>query len=111
LLKLKNHKVMGNKYIKYLQLYSASKHLSALTSINNSARFDSKWLSYFLLATALILWITFNIVAIENNQFSPYLLVFMNIILYCIIAAMASPDNYTESNAAVLQKQNEINKE
>jgi uncharacterized membrane protein len=98
---------MENKYAKYLQLSNATKHFDTLNSVNNTARFESKWLSYFLLATALILWITFNIVAIENNQFSPYPLVLMNIILYCIIASMASPDHYSESNSNGFRKQND----
>jgi hypothetical protein len=106
LLKLKNHRVMENKYTKYLQLSNAVKNFDGL----NHTPFESKWLSYFLSTTALILWITFNIVAIENNQFSPYLLVFMNIILYCIIAVMASPDHYSESAANGFSKQNENRK-
>ena len=88
---------MKNKYTKYLQLTTAVKHFYALNPINNKIRFESKWLSYFLLTTASILWIIFNILTIQNKLFSPYVLVFMNIILYCIIAVMASPDHYVES--------------
>jgi hypothetical protein len=101
---------MENKNTKYLQLSNVVKHFDGLNSFDNNARFESKWLSYFLSTTALILWITFNIVAIENNQFSPYLLVFMNIILYCIIAVMASPDHYSESASNGFPKQNEHRK-
>jgi uncharacterized membrane protein len=110
LLKQKYHKIMENKYTKYLQLSTAIKHFEALNSMNDNARFESKWLSYLLLATALILWITFNIVAIENSQFSPYFLVFMNLILYCVVAVMTSPDHYSESKTKVSDKQNEIRK-
>ena len=88
---------MENKYTKYLQLSTAIKHFNASNPVNDKVRFESKWLSYFLLITASILWIIFNILTIEGHLFSPYVLVFMNIILYCIIAVMASPDHYVES--------------
>jgi hypothetical protein len=99
---------MENKYIKYLQLSNTIKHFDSLNSLNNTVRFEAKWLSYLLLAMAVILWITFNIVTIENNQFSPYVLVFMNIILYCIIAVMASPDHYSESESQHLQQKGKV---
>jgi uncharacterized membrane protein len=88
---------MENKDTKYSLLFNVVKHYEALNLGDNNVRFESKWLSNFLLGMALILWIIFNIVAIENNQLSPYLLVFLNIMLYCIIAVMASPDHYSES--------------
>ncbi len=86
---------MENKYLKYLQL-SSEVNLNALHSIDNKTPFNRKFLFYTLLATALILWIIFNILIIETHQFAPYPLVFMNIILYWIIAVMASPDHYAE---------------
>ena len=101
---------MENKYTKYLQIPLDIKQFEASDSFENKAPFKSKWLSYSLSATALILWITFNIVAIENQQFSPYTLVIVNIILYCIIAVMASPDHYSESKSDGFKKQNENRK-
>ena len=34
--------------------------------------------------------------SIESYQFAPYPLVVMNIILYCVLAAMANPNNSNE---------------
>ena len=87
---------MENKYFKYLQISSVLKHVDVLDSNDDKTHLGRKYLSYSLLGLASILWIIFNIVAIENYQFTPYPLVFMNIILYCIIAAIASPDHYSE---------------
>ena len=97
---------MENKYLKYLQLSSALKHVDTLDSGDVKPHLGGKFLSYSLLVLALILWIIFNIVAIENYQFTPYPLVFMNIILYCIIAAMASPDHYSEPKSSNSNTQN-----
>ena len=91
---------MENKYIKYLQISSAIKHIHTLSPNDDKTNLGGKYLSYTLLGLALILWIIFNIVAIENYQFTPYPLVFMNIILYCIIAAIASPDHYSEPKSS-----------
>ncbi len=94
----KTHKVMESKYIKYLQLSVENIQLNSTDLKENQAQIGGKWLSYVLMATALILWIVFNIVAIESYQFSLYALVFMNLILYCIIACMTSHDHYNESS-------------
>ncbi len=102
---------MGNKYLKYLQLSSAIRHLNPVDSVDdNKTNFGGKYLSYSLLGLGLILWIIFNIVAIENYQFAPYPLVFMNIILYCIIAVMASPNHYSEPKSSNSRTQNEHRK-
>jgi uncharacterized membrane protein len=87
-----NLKVMENKYIKNLQLSIENIHLNTIFSSEQDTHFRGKWLPYLLMTTALILWIIFNIVAIQSYQFPPYLLVIMNLILYCIIAAMINPD-------------------
>ena len=102
---------MGNKYLKYLQLSSVMRHFNLVDSVDNSENnFGGKYLSYSLLGLGLILWIIFNILAIENYQFAPYPLVFMNIILYYIIAVMASPDNYFEPKSSNSHTQNEHRK-
>ena len=88
---------MENKYFKNLQLSIENIHLSYADAKEQSTLIGGKWLSYFLMITAIVLWIIFNIVAIESYQFPPYLLVIMNLILYCIIAAMINPDNYNDS--------------
>ena len=97
---------MENKYFKYLQISSAIKYVHALNSNEGKTHLGGKYLSYSLLGLASILWIVFNIVAIENYQFTPYPLVFMNIILYCIIAAIASPDHYSEPKSSEPSTQN-----
>ena len=70
-------------------------HLNYVDSRKQNAQFGDKWLSYMLMTVALILWVVFNIVSIQNYQFPPYLLVLMNLILYFIIAAMINPDKYS----------------
>ncbi len=100
---------MENKYTKYLQLPLFIKQFDVSNSLENKLTFESsKWVSYFLLITGIILWVTFNIVVIEYQQFPPYILVIMNIILYCIVAVMASPDHYSETKANSFQKQKEV---
>lgn len=89
--------IMENKYIKNMQSSIENVHLHFVDSSQQKVIFIGKWLSYVLMTTALILWITFNIVAIESYQFPPYLLVVMNLILYCVIAAMINPDNYSDT--------------
>lgn len=101
---------MENKYFKYLKISSVSKHVNILDSSDDDTHLGGKYLSYGLLGLALILWIIFNIVAIENYQFAPYPLVFMNIILYCIIAVIASPENYSEPKSSNSHIQNKHRK-
>lgn len=88
---------MQHKYIKYLQLSIENFHLNASYSTENNLPIGGKWLTYSLMATAIILWIIFNIVAIESYQFPPYLLLFMNLVMYVLIAAMTNPSYSEES--------------
>lgn len=81
---------MENKIIKYIQFSSKSIGIDAILSNSNQSQFSGKLLRYVLTTTALILWIVFNIGAIQYYDFQPYVLVVMNLILYCIIACMAS---------------------
>jgi uncharacterized membrane protein len=86
---------MENKYIKNIQLSIENIHLNYVDSREQTTQIGGKWLSYLLMTTALILWVIFNILVIESYQFPPYLLVIMNVVLYCIIAAMINPDKYS----------------
>lgn len=97
---------MGNKYLKYLPLSSVIKHFNPVDSVDDGKiTFGGKYLFRGLLGLGLILWIIFNILAIKNYQFTPYPLVVMNIILYCIIAIMASPAHYFEPKSSNLPTQ------
>lgn len=87
---------MENKYIKYLNLSVEDINLISSDLERNTVSGNSKWLTYLLMATALVLWIIFNIVAIQSYQFATYPLVVMNLILYCILAVMANPNYSTE---------------
>lgn len=88
---------MENKHIKNLQLSIQNMHLNYEDAKEQNAQIGGKWLSYLLMTTALILWVIFNIVVIESYSFPHYLLVIMNLILYCIIASMINPDNYSDA--------------
>ncbi|MEY4541323.1 MAG: hypothetical protein RLZZ306_3080 [Bacteroidota bacterium] len=88
---------MENKYIKNIQASIEYIQLNYTDSNEQNTLVDVKWLPYLLMTTAFVLWIVFNIVAIESYQFPPYLLVIMNLVLYCVIAAMINPDNYNDS--------------
>ena len=87
---------MENKIIKYIQLSSESIGIRSIFANTNQSPFTGKLLRYILTTTALILWIIFNIGAIQNYDFQPYVLVVMNLILYCVIACMAS-DHYSDA--------------
>ncbi len=87
---------MQNKYSKYFQLSFENFSLNSSDLSENTISFSVRLFSYVLMATALVLWIVFNIVAIESYQFAPYPLVVMNLILYCVIATMANPNNSDE---------------
>jgi uncharacterized membrane protein len=88
---------MQHEYLKNLQLSIENFQLNSSYSHELNSQIGGKWLPYFLMATALILWIVFNILAIESYQFSPYPLLFMNLVMYFILAAMASPSYSEES--------------
>lgn len=88
---------MQQRYFKDLQLFIENFYLNSFYANEINSQIGGKWLPYFLRATALILWIVFNIVAIESYQFPPYPLLFMNLVMYFILAAMASP-NYSEES-------------
>ena len=85
---------------KYLHISSVLKQLDILDSNDDNIHLGEKYLSYGLLITGFALWIIFNILAIEFYQFTPYPLVVMNIILYCIIAVIASPNHYSEQQSS-----------
>ena len=89
---------MENKYIKNIQSSIENIHLNYVDSNEKKIMIGGKWLPYLLMIMAITLWIIFNIVAIESYLFPPYLLVIMNVILYCVIAAMVNPDKYSDSN-------------
>lgn len=93
----KKYKVMENRYAKYLQLPFEEKHLDASLLNENTSKLGGKWLPYLLICTAIILWVVFNIVAIESYEFFLYPLVVMNLILYFVIAIMINPDHYSDS--------------
>jgi hypothetical protein len=88
---------MQTKYLKNFPLLIQSIYMNCSNFDVNNAPIGGKWLPYFLMATALTLWLVFNIVAIESYQFSPYPLLFMNLVMYFILAAMASPSHTEES--------------
>ena len=83
---------MENKYIKTIQSSIENMHMNAINFNVRNDFVDNKWLSPILMTTAFILWVVFNIVVTESHQFPPYLLVGMNLILYCMIAAMINPN-------------------
>ncbi len=89
---------MENKYMKNIQSSIENIHLNYADSNEQKIIVGGKWLPYVLMIMAIMLWIIFNIVAIESYQFPPYLLVIMNLILYCVIATMVNPDKYSDSN-------------
>lgn len=88
---------MENKYIKNLRLSIQNMHLNYVDAITQNAQIGGKWLFYILMITALVLWVIFNIVVIESYSFPHYLLVIMNLILYCIIASMINSDDYSDA--------------
>ena len=88
---------MQHKYIKNIQLSIEIFHLDFLSSNESGRQLGGKWLRYFLMAMALILWMVFNIVAFESYQFSPYTLLFINLVMYIVLAVMASPNYFEES--------------
>ena len=100
----KTPNIMGNKIIKYIQFSSESIGINSILSNTNQSQLTSKLLRYILTTTALILWIVFNICAIQYYDFQPYILVVMNLVLYFIIACMISSsysdtpkkDSYTQ---------------
>jgi hypothetical protein len=98
--KSKSLKVMGNKNFKYLQFSVGNFALNFTDSKQNKTQVGGKWLPYVLMVMALVLWIIFNIMAIESYQFYLYPLVIMNLILYCVVAVMADPNKYTDSKNA-----------
>ena len=84
--------IMENRIVKYIQFSYESVRINSVLSETNQSHFKCILLPYILTITALILWIVFNIGAIQYYNFQPYILVVMNLILYCIIACMASPN-------------------
>jgi hypothetical protein len=101
---------MENKNFKYLQFSAGNFALNFTDSKQTKTQIGGKWLPYVLMATALVLWIIFNIVAIESYQFSPYPLVIMNLILYCVVAVMADPNKYAESKNAHFNEPKQVRK-
>jgi uncharacterized membrane protein len=87
---------MEKKYMKNMQSSIENIHLNYVDSSEQKIIIGGRWLPFVLMTTALILWIVFNIVSIESYQLPPYLLVVMNLVLYCMIAAMVNPDNYSD---------------
>jgi len=94
---------MHRRNIKFSGLSIQSMSLNSLNVELLKATVDSKWLSYFLKVTALILWLVFNTLAIESYQFSPYPLVVMNLVMYFILATVASP-SYSEESKPSFKK-------
>ena len=84
--------VMENRIAKYIQLSYENVRINSVSSETNQSHSKRRVLPYILIITALILWIIFNIGAIQYYNFQPYILVVMNLMLYCIIACMASPN-------------------
>jgi hypothetical protein len=101
---------MENKNFKYLQFSAGNFALNFTDLMQTKTQIGGKWLPYVLMATALVLWIIFNIVAIESYQFSPYPLVIMNLILYCVVAVMADP-NKSEDIFARMKEESDIDPE
>lgn len=84
--------VMENRIAKYIQFSYENVRINSVSSETNQSHSKRRVLPYILIITALILWIIFNIGAIQYYNFQPYILVVMNLMLYCIIACMASPN-------------------
>jgi hypothetical protein len=101
---------MENKNFKCLQFSTGNFALNFTDSKQIKTQIGGKWLPYVLMAMALVLWIIFNIVAIESYQFPPYPLVIMNLILYCVVAVMADPNKYAESKNAHFNKPKQVRK-
>jgi uncharacterized membrane protein len=53
------------------------------------ARFGGSWKFIILFGVILIIWISFNVVAIGYYEFDPYPFILMNLILSCIAALQA----------------------
>ena len=53
------------------------------------ARFGGSWRFISIFGIVLLLWITFNVIAIEALRFDPYPFILMNLILSCIAALQA----------------------
>lgn len=98
---------MQYKYIKNLPLSIQSIYLNSSHSHALNSQIGRKWLPYFLMVVALILWIVFNIVAIESYQFPPYLLLLMNLVMYFVMTTVASPSYSEESKPSSIHITNE----
>lgn len=98
---------MQHKHLKNLPLSIQSIYLNSSYSHEFNSQLGGKWLPYLLMATALILWIVFNIMAIESYQFPPYLLLFMNLIMYFVMTTVASPSYSEESKPSSINMTNE----
>ena len=94
---------MQDSYLKNLPSLIQSIYLNYSNIDVSNAPIGGKWLPYFLTVMALILWLVFNIVGIESYQFSPYPLIFMNLVMYFVLAAVASPSHFEESKPKFLR--------
>ncbi len=88
---------MENRIAKYIPFSHENVSTYFKPSDTNQSHSKHKFLPYVLIITGLILWIVFNIGAIQYYEFQPYVLVVMNVVLYFIIACMASP-NYSDAS-------------
>lgn len=53
------------------------------------AAFGGSWRFIILFACILIVWITFNVLALKNLRFDPYPFILMNLVLSCLAALQA----------------------
>src|ERR1051325_654373 len=53
------------------------------------ARFGGSWKFIILFLVIIVMWIGYNIIAIEKKEFDPYPFILMNLLLSCIAALQA----------------------
>ncbi len=98
---------MQLKHLRNLLLSIQSIYLNSSYSHEINSQIRGKWLPSMLMIVALILWIVFNIMAIESYQFPPYLLLLMNLIMYFVMTTVASPCYSIESKPSSINMTNE----
>ncbi|MNL20956.1 hypothetical protein D3C87_1422280 [compost metagenome] len=71
-------------------LHPAKEQLTRGQQISDKvARFGGSWRFIILFMIILVLWISYNVTAVDNRAFDPYPFILMNLILSCIAALQA----------------------
>ena len=53
------------------------------------ARFGGSWKFIILFLVIIVIWISYNVIAIGKNEFDPYPFILMNLLLSCVAALQA----------------------